>query len=553
MIPREPTEHGARGRGHAHRAAAGTDAAALSGEKLPPAADAAQALALAVAARAAAAAGRRRARGVRARRRARATARRDDDGSSTTTTPSTTTAGHRRRRSTTSTGKTFMRGELDARRATASTSTSGASACATPRRGRRRRRDGDPPAGAVLHDGDTVLLKVLARARRTIPNVVGTTGPTRAGSSGPTSTIDREAEASDVVDKGKVTRTDPAAARRCRSGRSVTIWVSTGPAQVQVPNLTGRTEDEARATLASAGLIVHEPPGSRCSDDVEVGQVAKQTPDTGDARAARAPRSASTSPTARAPSTCRTCAARTVDQAVAAPPDGDRCRNTRSSTRRSASRAQDGDRARPGHRGHEREAVPGRRSRSGQLDTSRRRRPTDAAVTPRVRIAVVAGGRSSEHAISLASARSVIEALDPARYDVVTLLIDDAGGWQVVDGAAALLAAARGRAAGASSRPAAGRRSCPGRGGGALVGANGATPGEIDVVFPVLHGPVRRGRHDPGPARDARAARTSAPACSGRPRAWTRPSARPCCATRASRSRARSCCGTASTIRSIPP
>ena len=29
----------------------------------------------------------------------------------------------------------------------------------------------------------------------------------------------------------------------------------------------------------------------------------------------------------------------------------------------------------------------------------------------------------------------------------------------------------------------------PGGGGGSLVGANGAAPGEIDVVFPVLHGP----------------------------------------------------------------
>jgi D-alanine-D-alanine ligase len=109
-------------------------------------------------------------------------------------------------------------------------------------------------------------------------------------------------------------------------------------------------------------------------------------------------------------------------------------------------------------------------------------------MTPRVRIAVVAGGRSSEHAISLASARSVIEALDPARYDVVTLLIDEAGGWQVVDGAAALLAAAQG-AAPAQLATGGGTSLVPGAGGGALVGANGSAAGEIDVVFPVLHGP----------------------------------------------------------------
>ena len=41
----------------------------------------------------------------------------------------------------------------------------------------------------------------------------------------------------------------------------------------------------------------------------------------------------------------------------------------------------------------------------------------------RLRVAVLAGGRSSEHDISLASARSVLESLDPDRYDVVTVAI----------------------------------------------------------------------------------------------------------------------------------
>jgi D-alanine-D-alanine ligase len=109
-------------------------------------------------------------------------------------------------------------------------------------------------------------------------------------------------------------------------------------------------------------------------------------------------------------------------------------------------------------------------------------------MTRRVRIAVVAGGRSSEHAISLASARSVIQALDPGRYDVVTLLIDEQGGWQVVDGAAALLQASNGASPAQLARGG-GTSLVPGAGGGALAGAAGAGAGEIDVVFPVLHGP----------------------------------------------------------------
>ena len=61
----------------------------------------------------------------------------------------------------------------------------------------------------------------------------------------------------------------------------MTVYISTGPATVQVPKLVGRTEADARATLSGAGLIVREPPGSRCSDAVDVGQVAKQNPEPG--------------------------------------------------------------------------------------------------------------------------------------------------------------------------------------------------------------------------------------------------------------------------------
>jgi len=49
----------------------------------------------------------------------------------------------------------------------------------------------------------------------------------------------------------------------------------------------------------------------------------------------------------------------------------------------------------------------------------------------RRRIALIAGGRSSEHDISLASARSVLEALDSADHDVVTVSIGRDGTWQL--------------------------------------------------------------------------------------------------------------------------
>ena len=87
----------------------------------------------------------------------------------------------------------------------------------------------------------------------------------------------------------------------------------------------------------------------------------------------------------------------------------------------------------------------------------------------RVRIAVLAGGRSSEHEISLASARSVLEALDPEQYDVVTVAIGRDGRWELGSGAGEDASVAETLPIPSSSVP--------------------ATLGEVDVVLPILHGP----------------------------------------------------------------
>jgi D-alanine-D-alanine ligase len=72
---------------------------------------------------------------------------------------------------------------------------------------------------------------------------------------------------------------------------------------------------------------------------------------------------------------------------------------------------------------------------------------------PKIRLALIYGGRSGEHEVSVRSAESVKKALDPAKYDVIDYFIDKEGKWH--------------------PRP--------------IVpepGANGA----IDVVFALLHG-----------------------------------------------------------------
>jgi len=95
-------------------------------------------------------------------------------------------------------------------------------------------------------------------------------------------------------------------------------------------------------------------------------------------------------------------------------------------------------------------------------------------VTPaRVRVAVLAGGRSSEHEVSLASARSVVAALDPERYEVVEVGIARDGRWALEAGEAPK-ELGRGPA---ETLPVKAER-------GTL-----AALGAVDVVLPILHGP----------------------------------------------------------------
>ncbi|MCZ4499237.1 MAG: D-alanine--D-alanine ligase [Marmoricola sp.] len=107
----------------------------------------------------------------------------------------------------------------------------------------------------------------------------------------------------------------------------------------------------------------------------------------------------------------------------------------------------------------------------------------------RTRVAVVFGGRSTEHAISCVSAGSVLAALDPERYDVVAVGITAAGRWvQVPADPASLAIVGRvlpsvedGRAVALPGDPTTG---------GLVPLADGpALLGRVDVVFPVLHGP----------------------------------------------------------------
>src|SRR6266446_9204279 len=108
----------------------------------------------------------------------------------------------------------------------------------------------------------------------------------------------------------------------------------------------------------------------------------------------------------------------------------------------------------------------------------------------KLRVAVLYGGRSGEHEVSLQSAASVINYLDRDRFEIVPVAIDKQGRWHLND--ISLLE---------------GKKSLPvfkdapkvvlppnppdTSSGSALIGLAGSgQPRTIDVVFPVMHGPL---------------------------------------------------------------
>jgi D-alanine-D-alanine ligase len=112
----------------------------------------------------------------------------------------------------------------------------------------------------------------------------------------------------------------------------------------------------------------------------------------------------------------------------------------------------------------------------------------------KVRVAVVFGGRSAEHAVSCASAGLVLGAIDRDRYDVVPIGIARDGRWVLTSGDPGRLALTAGSlpsvdevaTPGVSVTPVAG----PGGGGLVFSGPTSvpAELGEVDVVLPLLHG-----------------------------------------------------------------
>jgi D-alanine-D-alanine ligase len=112
----------------------------------------------------------------------------------------------------------------------------------------------------------------------------------------------------------------------------------------------------------------------------------------------------------------------------------------------------------------------------------------------KIRVAVVFGGRSTEHAVSCASAGLILSVIDRDKYEVLPIGIATDGRWVLTSGDPARLAVTGGALPTVESVATPGTEVMPrtGGGGGALqVRTPGEVPrdlGEVDVVLPLLHG-----------------------------------------------------------------
>ena len=111
----------------------------------------------------------------------------------------------------------------------------------------------------------------------------------------------------------------------------------------------------------------------------------------------------------------------------------------------------------------------------------------------KIRVAVVFGGRSTEHAVSCASAGLILSAIDHDRYEVLPIGIATDGRWMLVSGDPSRLALSAGSVPSVESVAVPGSSIVPAAGSSSSlqVTSPGSVPrdlGSVDVVLPLLHG-----------------------------------------------------------------
>jgi len=138
-----------------------------------------------------------------------------------------------------------------------------------------------PPGGTIVQEGSSVNVVVsTGPGSRALPNVEGKKSAEamktlRDDGFAPSP----QSQSSETVAKGLVISTNPPAGTEVQVGSPVTVLVSSGPAQVSVPNVTGESQANATAALTAAGLKVSVQ--KREVSEPQPGTVISQSPSAG--------------------------------------------------------------------------------------------------------------------------------------------------------------------------------------------------------------------------------------------------------------------------------
>jgi beta-lactam-binding protein with PASTA domain/tRNA A-37 threonylcarbamoyl transferase component Bud32 len=139
----------------------------------------------------------------------------------------------------------------------------------------------DPSGGSRADKGSTVELTISdGPAQVGVPQVTGLTLKSAQGRltrAGLKSSV-RE-EASDTVPKGRVISATPPEGQQVDKGSEVALVVSTGPEEVDLPDETGKSFDEASSELEAAGFKVTRK--DQETTDEDPGTVLSQSPKGG--------------------------------------------------------------------------------------------------------------------------------------------------------------------------------------------------------------------------------------------------------------------------------
>jgi eukaryotic-like serine/threonine-protein kinase len=144
----------------------------------------------------------------------------------------------------------------------------------------------DPLGGTKANQDSTVTLTVSqGPGNTTVPSVsfLSERAARRAIKQAQLNIEQVRSESSDTIPAGDATRTDPGSGTSLQVGGAVTLFVSSGRPQVNVPDVTGQPQSAATSTLKNAGLSVST--SIQTSTTVTPGDVISQSPAGGSSAA----------------------------------------------------------------------------------------------------------------------------------------------------------------------------------------------------------------------------------------------------------------------------